>query len=184
MSQKPNVSTTLPREWRESLSNIGVEYTPIDMVIPAIETQRFLVVGREPDDVAWFGKVRKYAERSQKAVMVILTSVPGNNSYDLLAKSLISSGIHLITLPSPEHVAQFIKRLLAVEGGRASITKGEEMLSPSYLVEATGLTLPQARLVLEQFKSVEAIREATTGDLTSIKGIGDASARKIKEAFK
>jgi len=184
---KVNVSDKLSSEIRNAIQETGQDFVIVLSRFTDIETDKYLVLIRECFDSKYIGPVIKKSESMGKPIIFVV--------YGEIVKSIIGDitkllmgclqvNIPVISLLTAEQIGIFVKNVISSEKGSGSFNIGEIQFTPSFLVDKAGINITQATQVIEKFPSLEDLKQTKLEDLTSISGIGKATAKKILEALK
>ncbi|MCE5213603.1 MAG: DEAD/DEAH box helicase [Methanobacterium sp.] len=188
------------------LSNLGVEIKTATLSVADYQISSELAVERKSVqdfagsiiDKRLYKQARELVENFNKPLLI----VEGENLYGgglhpnavrgALASLAVDFGIPIIPTLSPEDTAAMIYRLVIREQEKTSkeipLRTERKPLSLQehqiFIIESLPNVGPvTARKLLEKFKSVKGVINASEQDLTEVEGIGKIIARKIREVI-
>lgn len=174
------ISNRLDKKFVEELAAEGIPSTPVNSPFTDIETDRYLILIRDADDIALVERVKHKADGNKKhMILVFIATDPMKKRVKWLGKALKSFPNMPVAILPESIISDFVRGLVLTESTSVAIPKAEEEMMVSTLIDRLGINTMQAKLLKNYFNSFADIIVQTEESLVKLKGIGNATARAV-----
>jgi len=174
------ISEKIHPDMHKRFSVRGTPFVSASSKFTDIESDRYLILIRDVDDIALIDRASEKAKTINKRLFIIfIANLPLKSRVKWVGKIYKKFPLVPVAIIPENIIPDFVNMLNITENQTGAVTKEESELMVSTICDRIGINQREAGLLKGYFKSWDDIEQTTKEELCTISGIGQATANKI-----